>query len=133
MTQASDSPHRNNTPRKGADDLLRDQLLRDLVGECLSLSHIDSVVANSYAADSATTRQVRLMATIGSLLTERLLVVGDIVGGSNERVEPWKVPIVQAVARLHERYVTNYDDWEKWGWTTWFALTELGERAAEAL
>jgi hypothetical protein len=44
-----------------------------------------------------------------------------------------KVPIEKAVARLHERYVTNYDDWEKWGWTTWFALTESGERAAKAL
>jgi hypothetical protein len=112
---------------------LRNQLLRDLVGECLSLSHLDSVVAHVYSDDADTVRQARLMATIGSLLTDGLIVVGDIVGGSDERVEPWNVPLDEVMGRLHERYVVHHDSWEVWGWTTWVALTESGQQAAEDL
>jgi hypothetical protein len=116
-----------------AQDGLRDQLLRDLLGECLSLSHVDSVVAQDRSQTPDTVRQARLMATIGSLLTDNLIVVGDIVGGSDARVEPWNVPLKQAMERLRDRYVVHHDSWDVWGWTTWFALTESGQQAARAL
>jgi hypothetical protein len=112
---------------------LRTKLLRDLVGECLSLSHLDSVVAHVYSDNADTVRQARLMATIGSLLTDGLIVVGDIVGGSDERVEPWNVPLEESMERLHERYVVHHDAWEAWGWTTWVALTESGQQTARNL
>jgi hypothetical protein len=102
-------------------------------GECLSLSHIDSYVSYNYATESLDSRQSRILAAIESLLTDGLLWVGDIVGGSDERVDPWELSTEHALARLRGLYVAHYDDWGKWGWVAWFALTPNGERAAEEL
>jgi hypothetical protein len=132
VTQPPDHAPPGNDEGAPAKNALRGQLLGDLLGECLSLSHIDSVVAHLYSDNTDNTRQGRLLATIGALLTDGLIVVGDIVGGSDERVEPWNVPLEEVMERLHERYVVHHDSWEVWGWTTWFALTESGQQAARA-
>ena len=113
-------------------DALRGQLLRDASGgECLSLAHVDHV-ARRMAPDSLSARQELLMGTVRSLTVDGLMVVGHIVGGSDERVEPWEMSLDQALARIHDEYVVHHDD-RNWVWRTWFALTERGERAAEAL
>ena len=102
-------------------------------GECLSLSHIDSYVSYNYSTESLDSRQSRILAAIESLLTDGLLVVGDIVGGSDEHVDPWKLANKEALARLRQLYVGQYDDWGKWGWVAWFALTPEGDRVAEEM
>jgi hypothetical protein len=102
-------------------------------GESLSLSHIDSVVSYGNSTEPPAARQSRVIAAIESLLTDGLMVVGEIVGGSDEYVDPWKLPTENALARLRELYVTHYDDWDKWGWVVWFALTPDGERVAAPL
>ncbi len=99
-------------------------------GECLSLGHIDSVVAYDHPDEKLAARQSRVMTTIGSLLTEGLLVVGDIVGGGDDYVNPWKLSTEDALARVRDLYVTDYDNEPGWGWTIWFALTPAGERLA---
>ena len=58
---------------------------------------------------------------------------GEIVGGTGATVDPWKLSTDEALSLLRELYVTNYDDWYKWGWGVWFALTPDGERAAAPL
>lgn len=111
---------------------LRDQLLRDASGgECLSLAHVD-YVAGLIAADSLAARQKLLMSTVRSLIDDGLMVIGNIDGGSDERVEPWDLSLDDAMARICDEYVVNHDD-RNWIWRTWFALTERGERAAGAL
>jgi hypothetical protein len=129
--KANDPENLKPGPR---DHPLRDQLLRDMSdGECLSLSHIDSVVSYGNSTEPPAARQSRVIAAIESLLTDGLMVVGEIVGGSDEHVDPWKLPTENALARLRELYVTHYDDWDKWGWVVWFALTPDGERVAAPL
>jgi hypothetical protein len=70
------------------------------------------------------------MTTIGSLLSEGLVVVGEIVGGTDAYVDPWKVSTEDALIRLRQFYVTHYDDEARWSVAIWFALTPEGERAA---
>ena len=72
------------------------------------------------------------MGTVRSLIVDGLMVVGHIVGGSDERVEPWNTSLDDAMARIHDDYVVHHDD-RDWVFGIWFALTERGERAAEAL
>jgi hypothetical protein len=72
------------------------------------------------------------LTTIRSLLTDGLLVVGDVVGGTDAEVVPWSNSVDVTMEILRERYVDQYEDSVKWEWTTWFALTESGRRAAEA-
>jgi hypothetical protein len=113
---------------------LRDELVQGMSGgECLPLGHIDSVVAYDHPAEPLAARQSRVMATIGSLLTEGLVVVGEIVGGTDAYVDPWKLSTEDALIRLHQFYVTNYDDETRWSVAIWFALTPSGERAAVPL
>jgi len=101
-------------------------------GESLSLSDIDSIIQYDYRAEPLPTRQSRVITAIKSLLNDGLIVIGD-PGFAGEPVESWQLPTEEALARLHERYVTHYDDFSKWGWCTWFELTPEGERAAVPL
>lgn len=73
------------------------------------------------------------MTAVASLVTEGLAVVGEIVGGTGAHVDPWKLSTEEALARLHQLYVTHYDNEVGWGWVVWFALTPDGERAAATL
>ena len=81
-------------------------------GECLSLGHIDSIIQYDYPTEPPSTRQSRVITAIESLLTEGLVVIGEIVGGTEASVD---------------------DDEIRWSWTTWFALTPSGERLAEGM
>jgi hypothetical protein len=103
-----------------------------LLGDCLSLGHIDSVLAYDFPAEPIATRQERLLTAIRSLLADGLVLVGDIVGGTDAEVRPWSNSVDVTMDILRERYVDQYGDSVKWEWTTWFALTESGRRAAEA-
>jgi hypothetical protein len=80
---------------------LRDQLLYDAVGDCLPLAHVDSV-AGRVAADSVSARQDLLMRTVRRLIDDGLMVVGNIVGASDERVEPWDMSLDDAMARIYD-------------------------------
>ena len=82
--------------------------------------------------DSLTAQQKLLMSTVRTLIDDGLMVVGHIVGGSDESVEPWDMSLDDAMARIYDEYVVHHDD-RNWVFRTWFALTDSGERAAEAL
>jgi hypothetical protein len=119
-------------PRSG-ERSFRDELLRDMSGgESLSLSDIDSIIQYDYRAEPLSTRQSRVVTAIKSLLNDGLIVIGD-PGFAGEPVESWQLPTQEALARLHDRYLTHYDDFSKWGWSTWFELTPEGERVAEEM
>ena len=79
-------------------NMSREQLLRDSSdGECLSLAHVD-YVAGLIAAESLAARQKLLMDTVRSLIDDGLMVIGNIDGGSDERVEPWDLSLDDAMA-----------------------------------
>jgi hypothetical protein len=111
---------------------LREQLLRDALGDCVPLAHVDHIAAQNAAADSLSARQDLVISAVRSLIEDGLMVMGAIVGGSDERVEPWPMTLDDAMARLREKYVLHYDD-QNWVFGVWFALTDSGEQAARAL
>ena len=113
-------------------NVMRDELLRDALGDCLSLSHVDGIAARTCPNDTLSKQQELVLRVIESLLTDELVVAGDIVGASDERVEPWPLSVDEIVARIRERYVDHHDD-RNWVFSTWFALTETGEDTAREL
>jgi hypothetical protein len=134
VTEPPDENQPESHRAKPSHGSLRDELLHDLSGgECLPLGHIDSVAAYDHKIEPLAARQSRVIAAIESLLADGLLVVGDIVGASDEYVDPWQLSTEEALARLRELYVTHYDNEVGWSWTTWFALTPEGERVAEPM
>ena len=60
------------------------------------------------------------------------MVVGQIGGGTDERVEPWDMSLDDAMARIYDEYVVHHDD-RDWVFRIWFALTDTGEQAAQVL
>ncbi|MCV7170127.1 hypothetical protein H7I41_09385 [Mycobacterium manitobense] len=111
---------------------MRDQLLQDgLGGECMSLAHVDGVVARISPDESLAAQQEIVLRSIRTLLDDGLMVVGQIVGGSDERVEPWALTTEDALARIHAGYVVHHED-QAWSFSTWFALTDGGQRTAIA-
>src|SRR5690349_2565262 len=111
---------------------LRGRLLRDVHLDCLPMAHFDHLAARYAPDDSLAARQALLMSAVRSLLDNGLVVVGGIVGGSDERVEPWDLSSDDAMDRIHDWYVVHHDD-NKWVFGIWFAVTDLGSRTAEAL
>jgi hypothetical protein len=131
-------PHDQNAPEspppRPGEQAFRDELLRDMSGgEYLSLSDIDSIIQYDYRTEPLSTRKSRVMTAVASLLSEGLVVVGAIVGGTGATVDPWKLSTEEALVRLRDLYVAHYDDEDRWGWVVWFALTPEGERAAAPL
>ena len=91
VTQPPGESQPERHPPKPGDQSLRDELLRHMSGgECLSLGHIDSIIQYDYPTEPPSTRQSRVITAIESLLTEGLVVVGEIVGGTEASVDPWK-------------------------------------------
>lgn len=131
MTRPDDDNVPESRQQRPGEEAFRRELLRDMSsGECLSLSDIDSIIQYDYRDEPLTSRQSRVMTTLSSLLTEGLAVVGEVVGGTDAYVDPWKMSTEDALAHLRELYVTNYENEVGWGWTTWFALTPEGKRVA---
>jgi hypothetical protein len=111
---------------------LRERSLGDLHDDCLPLTHFDYVAGQMAPADPLSARQRVLLDVIRALLEDELMVVGGIVGGSDEHVDPWDMSLADAMAQSHDCYVVHHDD-QGWVFRTWFALTDGGERAAQAL
>ena len=99
----------------------------------MSLSDIDSRIQYDYRTEPLADRQTRVVTAVSSLLRQGLCVVGDILGGTGATVDPWKLSTEEALARLRELYVGQYDDEDRWGWVVWLALTPEGERVAEEM
>jgi len=109
---------------------VREQLLRDGLEGCLPLAHFHSVVSHAAVLPSA--RQELLFRAVRSLIEDELMVVGRIGGDIVERVDRWNLSPDDAIARIYDEYVVHHDD-QDWVFGIWFALTDSGKKAAEAL
>ena len=52
-------------------------------------------------------RRELLFRTIRSLIEDALMVVGRIGGDDVERVDPWNLPLDDAMARIYDEYVVH--------------------------
>ena len=77
-------------------------------------------------------RQELSIAAVRSLIEDGLMVVGEIVGASDERVEPWNMSLDDEMAQIRDDYIVHHED-GSWVFGIWFALTDSGKKAADAL
>jgi hypothetical protein len=70
------------------------------------------------------------LSMIRELVDEGLFDLGEIVRNTNDGFEAWNVSLDEAMTKIEEKYVTNFDD--RWGWTAcaWLQLTEKGRALA---
>lgn len=132
MTRVT-TPSDESEPRLDADGLLRNELLLDGLAMCIPMAQVVSIIRRENLADTAGAQQDLALRTIRSLLDDGLIEIGDIVGGSDERVEPWDLPVGAAMDRVYDTFVGNYDQPAMWDLTIWLQLTTTGKRLAAEL
>jgi hypothetical protein len=105
-----------------SQDKVRAEVLVSGLYDIVPLAEIDSVIIDNHLAETISAKQDLALATIQSLVEDGLM---EFVG--------WDIPLDAAMARVHDRYVDNYDDRGAWAVSVWLDLTDAGKRVAREL
>jgi hypothetical protein len=75
-----------------------------------------------------------LAATTAEQQELALCVVRSLIADGLMEVEGWDgVLLDEAMARIHDLFITHYDDPGNWAFAIWLRLTEAGKRVAKEL
>lgn len=123
------------TPLRVSDhdslERLRSELLVSGLSDWVSLAEVQQILVHFRLADTDEDRQQLVLNTIGSLLDDGLMEIGDLPA-PDEPFHPWK-PVDVALDRLKARFVDHYNEPESWDYSIWLSLTDKGRHVAEAL
>ncbi len=114
-----------------AYERLRAELLTSGLTDWISLAEVEQIVSHFQLADTDTQRQDLVFKTIGSLLKDGLVQIGELPG-PEETFPAWE-PIDVALNRLHERFIGQYDEPASWDYSIWLGLTDAGQKVAREL
>ena len=109
----------------------RENVLINGLFDWVSLSRIHSDVMEENREAPVTQLQSQVLALIHSLLSEGLFEVGNVT--RTEGFVRWTTPVEESLRRIHDIYVTGYDDKDRWLWGCWLELTEKGQRVAQSV
>ena len=109
---------------------LRAELLVSGLSDWVSLGEVQQIISAFRLADTDEDRRKLVTATIGSLLRDGLMELGELPASGNPFLA-W-TPVANALDRLRERFVERYDEPETWDYSIWLNLTELGRQVTEA-
>ena len=118
-------------PNPTAYERLRGELLTSGLSDWVSLTEVQQIISHFELTDTDRERQDLILRTIGSLLDDRLMQIGELPG-PDEKFPAWE-PVDVAMDRLHERFVGHYAEPASWDYSIWLGLTEAARPVAEAL
>jgi len=110
----------------------RSDVLENGLHDWVPLQRIHYYVSVEKVGRSREALQSKVVDLITELVTEGLFILGDTTG-EDGRFVPWNVSLTDALVRIREVYIDNFDDSNTWGWAVWLDLTEQGRPAAEKL
>jgi hypothetical protein len=110
----------------------RNDVLENGLIDWVPLERIHWYVRNDHKNQPPAVIQSRVVDLITELVAEGLFVVGDTTGAGGTFV-PWNVALSDALTRIDDLYVKNFDDPNTWGWAVWLNLTDKGRPLAEKL
>jgi hypothetical protein len=113
------------------DERFRTELLTSGLSDWVSLAETQQIISHFQLTDSDEARKELTVTTIRSLLEDGLMQIGELPG-PEETFPAWE-PIDVAMNRLHERFVSHYDDPASWDYSIWLGLTEAGRKIATEL
>ncbi len=111
---------------------VRKELLLGALEGPLPLTAVDSCVTQQDRSAPDKEVQDATLETIRSLVSEGLVVLGDL-SGETGRLVAWSGSLEESMQKLSDLYVHNYDDPGAWIWSAWLELTHKGEQVARAL
>lgn len=110
----------------------RDEVLLWGLVDWVELDRIHRFVASEAPNEPIAVIQTRTLELIRSLASEGLFQVGDL-DTEDRRFKAWDVTLDEAIERIRDAYIVNFEDETKWPWFCWLALTETGQQVAEAI
>ena len=106
-----------------AQQRLRTELLTSGLYDLVPLAEIESVITGEHLAATTAEQQELALSVVRSVIADGLM-----------DVEGWDgVLLDEAMARMHDLFITHYDDPGSWAFAIWLRLTELGKRIAKEL
>ncbi|MBB3602280.1 hypothetical protein FHT40_001913 [Mycolicibacterium sp. BK556] len=110
----------------------RSDVLQDGLVDWVPLERIHWSVSNENKGQPASAIRTKVVDLITDLVTEGLFVIGDTTGEGGVFV-PWKLPLADALSRIREVYIDDFDESNTWGWAVWLDLTDKGQPVAEKI
>lgn len=114
-----------------AQDTLRDDILAGGRDDWVSMAEVRGCISRGRLADAASERQRLMLQTIGSLLQDGLVEVGDIPAPGDPGFLAWPGTLDDVMAGLTQRIVDQYDDPDSWEYSTWLSFTPKGQQVSE--
>lgn len=106
-----------------ARDKLRAGILLSGLADDVPLAQIESLITRDGLAKTVGAQQKLLLDTVRSLVVDGLV-----------EFDGWDdLPPSDALTRVHDLFVNNYDDPGAWAFAVWLKLTEAGTRIANQL
>jgi hypothetical protein len=106
-----------------AHETLRAELLTSGLSDEVPLAEVESVINRHQLTKTTAERQELALSTMRSLVADGLM-----------QFEGWEdLPLDDAMARVTELYVDQYDDPGAWVFAVWLKLTDAGKGVANAL
>lgn len=110
----------------------RNDVLENGLIDWVPLERIHWYVNNEHKNQPSEAVQAKVVDLITELVTDGLFVLGDTTGEGGTFV-PWDLPLADALNRIRNIYIDNFDDPNTWGWAVWLDLTDKGRPAAERI
>jgi len=107
-----------------AQDRLRAKLLASGLYDLVPMAEVEAVITGEHLAATTAEQQALALSTMRSLVADGLM-----------KFEGWDddLPLDEAMARVHDRFITQYADPSAWAFAVWLKLTETGKRVASEL
>lgn len=131
VTDAEDSWERRVADAEDRFDALpaREKLLEVGLIDWFGLERVHAYVSSEHADQPTSVIQEKTLETVRSLVSEDLFKIGG--AGEDSGFVAWDIPLDEAINRIREAYVDEYDDIHMWWFVCWLSLTEKGRRIAE--
>jgi hypothetical protein len=110
----------------------RNDVLENGLTDWVPLERVHWYVSNEHKGQPPSAIQSKVVDLITELVADGLFVLGDTTGEGGTFV-PWNLPLADALTRIGDVYINNFDDSNTWGWAVWLDLTAKGRPAAEQL
>jgi hypothetical protein len=119
----TDDDSRRQESAMTARETLRAELLTSGLSDEVPLAEVETVINRLQLTKTTAERQELALSTMRSLVADGLV-----------QFYGWEdLPLEEAMARVTERYVDQYDDPSAWVFSVWLKLTDAGKGVATAL
>ncbi len=85
------------------------------------MAHVESIINRHKLADTAQEHQALALDVLRSLLHDKLILVGDVVGGDPAYIAPWPGAPEDIIDRIRSLYVDHYADTVMWDLCIWIS------------